>query len=125
MSLDVSLYGPETVVQCTCPRCDNKHTTKDREVLFSSNITHNLGKMAEAAQIYKHLWKPEELGIKKARELIVPLGLGLIALKSDPEKFKKFDSPNGWGLYENFVPWVEEYLRACEEYPDAEIEANR
>ena len=41
--------------------------------VFTSNITHNLGKMAEAAGIYKHLWCPEEIGITKAKQLIQPL----------------------------------------------------
>jgi hypothetical protein len=81
--------------------------------------------MAEAAGIYKHLWRPEEIGITRAQELIEPLTNGLALLKSDPERFKGFDSPNGWGLYVNFVPWVENYLNACVEYPDAEISVSR
>lgn len=31
--------------------------------VFSANITHNLGAMAEAAGIYRHLWRPEEVGV--------------------------------------------------------------
>lgn len=30
-----------------------------RTCIFSANITHNLNAMAEAAGIYKHLWRPE------------------------------------------------------------------
>jgi hypothetical protein len=60
--------------------------------------------MAEAAGIYMHLWRPEEIGITKAHELIEPLTNGLKLLKDDPEKFKAYDSPNGWGTYKNFVP---------------------
>lgn len=98
--------------------------TKPCEVYWS-NITHNLGNMAKAAGIYMHLWRPDELGITKASELIGPLTEGLALLKSDPEKFKKYDSPNGWGLYENFVPWVEKYLAACIEHPDATVSVSR
>jgi len=32
---------------------------------------------------------------------------------------------NGWGLYEDFVPWIERYLAACEEYPEAIIRVSR
>ena len=32
---------------------------------------------------------------------------------------------NGWGMYEHFVPFVEKYLEACKEYPDAVIEVSR
>lgn len=38
--------------------------------VFSSNITHNLNAMAEAAGIYRQIWRPEEIGIKTAVELI-------------------------------------------------------
>jgi hypothetical protein len=96
-----------------------------RTTVYDANITHNLNDMAEAAGIYKHLWRPEELGITRAQELIEPLTNGLALLKSDPERFKAFDSPNGWGLYVHFVPWVKNYLNACIEYPDAEISVSR
>ena len=39
---------------------------REPEGAYSANITHNLGKMAEEAGIYKHLWRPEEIGITKA-----------------------------------------------------------
>jgi hypothetical protein len=93
--------------------------------VFSSNITHNLTIMAEAAGIYQCLWRPEELGIKQAGELVGPLGVGLTKLVSDPEHFRQFDSPNGWGTYDNFVRFVQEVLRACIENPDAEVEVSR
>jgi len=81
--------------------------------------------MAEAVGIYKHLWRPEEIGIKVAGELIEPLRDGLKKLKEDPQKYKEYDSPNGWGTYKYFVPFVEDYLNACVEYPDALIEVSR
>lgn len=81
--------------------------------------------MAEAAGIYKHLWRPDEIGVRTAGELVEPLSEGLRMLKSDPEKFKAFDDPDGWGVYEHFVPFVEEYLAACKEYPDGEVSVSR
>ena len=93
--------------------------------VYSANITHNLSTMAEAAGIYAHLWRPDELGIKSAHELIEPLSAGLELLKADPERFKKFNSPSGWGLYKNFVSFVEKYLSACRENPNATIIISR
>ena len=93
--------------------------------VFSQNVTHNLNKMAEEAGIYKHLWRPDEIGITKSGQLIEPLKAGLAMMKADPERFKKHNSPNGWGLYKNFVPWIENYIAACEEYPDADVEVSR
>jgi hypothetical protein len=108
MSLDVML-------SCECCGHD----------FYSGNITHNLGKMAGEAGIYKHLWRPEEIGIDRAEQLIRPLTDGLALLKSDPPRFEAFNSPNGWGMYEHFVPFVEEYLRACVERPMAKVRVSR
>ncbi len=107
MSLDVTLSVPGMVT------------------VYDANITHNLGKMASEAGIYQHLWRPEEIGISFAKQLIEPLREGLALLKSDPERFKAFDAPNGWGTYKHFVPFVENYLEACETHPDAKVEADR
>lgn len=93
--------------------------------LFSANITHNLTEMADEAGIYKHLWRPEEIGAKYAGDIIEAIEKGLSLMKSDPERFKKFNSPNGWGTYKHFVPFVEEYLEACEENPKALIKVRR
>lgn len=98
--------------------------TKPCEVHWS-NITHNLGRMAKEAGIYEACWRPEEIGAKYAKDIIPLLEQGLGDLKKRPDHYKLFNAPNGWGLYENFVPWVEEYLIACKEYPDAEIQVSR
>ncbi len=107
MSLDITLTA---VVETT---------------VHDRNITHNLNSMAAEAGIYKHLWRPEEIDITRAGELIEPLTDSLKLMKSDPERFKKHNAPNGWGMYEHFVEFVEDYLRSCEKYPDAKIHISR
>jgi hypothetical protein len=102
-----------------------RHDASEYDYLYESNITHNLGQMAEAAGIYKHLWRPEEIGVTKASELIEPLREGLKKLRERRNYFETFNSSNGWGMYHNFVPWVQAYLSACEEYPDAEVSVSR
>jgi hypothetical protein len=125
VSLDVYLVGPERRVTCRCSECDDEHIRISRPYLYSANITHNLNSMAEAAGIYKHLWRPEEIGVSKASELLEPLRVGIALLKSDRAGFEQFNAPNGWGLYEHFVPFVERYLEACELHPDAEVRVSR
>lgn len=125
MSLDISLYGETKEVPCECPNCGNAHVHTDRAQLFDANITHNLGVMAGEAGIYKHVWRPEEIGITKASQLIEPLRTAVALMKADPPRFEKHNATNGWGLYKNFLPWLERYLAACEEYPDAKPEAYR
>lgn len=99
--------------------------TDDAKEVYWANITHNLNKMAGEAGIYEHLWRPDEIGITKAAELIEPLRAGLALLKSDPSRFKKFNPENGWGTYEGLVAFVEKYLAACEEYPAAVVRVSR
>ncbi len=98
--------------------------TETNEV-YSANITHNLNKMAIEAGIYGYLWRPDENGITKAKELIEPLRQGLHSLKSYPEEYKKFNPENGWGSYEGLVKFVDNYLNACYEYPDADVVVSR
>ena len=95
------------------------------EELYTSNITHNLNAMADAAGIYEALWRPEEINCVYAKDIIPILTDGLSKLKSDPKKYKEFNSPNGWGMYENFVPFIEKYLIACNKYPESIIEISR
>jgi len=97
----------------------------EAEELYWANITHNLGEMAGKAGIYRAIWRPEEMGVSYAREIIDRVEKGLRHLKERPEYFKQFNSPNGWGLYKNFVPFVEEYLKALKKNPDAKIIVSR
>jgi hypothetical protein len=114
MSLDVYLSTP------ACAACG-----RDGDELYSANITHNLNRMAEEAGIYRHLWRPEEIGITTAEQLIEPLRAGVALMKAEPSRFEKYDSPNGWGRYEHFVPFVERYLAACEAHPSALVSVSR
>ena len=93
--------------------------------IYDRNITHNLGAMAEAAGIYKYLWRPDEIGVFKAEQLVLPLTEGLARLKADPEKFKAMNPPNGWGDYDGLVDFVKEYRDACEANPNATVKASR
>lgn len=96
----------------------------DDEV-YSANITHNLNKMADAAGIYQALWRPEEIGVTKAIQLIVPLSQGLAVLLGDRARFEELNPPNGWGSYDALVTFVKGYLNACMEYPDSEVSVSR
>jgi len=92
----------------------------DDEV-FSANITHNLGAMAREAGIYEALWRPEEIGITKAAQLIPLLKDGLAKLNGDPDVFRAFNPANGWGSYETLCNFTASYLKACISFPDADV----
>jgi hypothetical protein len=125
MSLDVYLQGPEKTCTCECSYCGNEHEFQRKPELYSANITHNLGRMADKAGIYGALWRPDEHGFTHAKQLIEPLRDGLKQLEENPTYFKQFDAENGWGRYIHFVPFVRAYLKACEQYPEATVHVSR
>jgi hypothetical protein len=140
MSLDVSLYRNYHVSYD-----EGKTLEPQRECLYSSNITHNLGKMANEAGIYEALWRPyqlkegynipegdyqaeyefEENNPVRGYEIIPVIEKGLEDMIARPAHYKIFDSPNGWGLYKHFVPFIEKYLEALKEYPESFVECSR
>ena len=128
MSLDVHL---EEILpgsfdgEYTCERCGHENKLQAFTDLYSANVTHNLNRMADEAGVYDCCWRPEENGIKKAEQMIAPLEAGIALMRSDPARFEKFNAPNGWGLYEHFLPWLEAYLEACRKYPNAKVRAGR
>ena len=93
----------------------------DGDEVYSRDITHDLNKMAEAAGIYKVLWRPDESGITKAHQCIEPLRTGLLELESNRAHYERFNSLHGWGLYKHFVSFVTDVLMACCEHPDADV----
>lgn len=86
------------------------------------NITHNLNRMWQEAGVYEALYESEG---KTAKEIIPTLEEGLQRMIADPKHFKQFDSPNGWGLYKNAVPWLAELIAEFKEYPDGVIGVSR
>lgn len=122
MSLDVYLNTIDP--EATCEACGQRVPNSMIEV-YTSNITHNLGTMAREVGVYQACWRPEEIDITHAHQLIPILRTGIAELKENSDKYKLFDAPNGWGTYEQFVLWLEEYLSACVENPDALVRVDR
>lgn len=125
MSLDIYLYNPERDVETICPCCDRSHISAESEELFHSNITHNLADMASAAGIYYHLWRPSEVGIEKAGDLIEPLSSGLDTLHAKQDMLRAYSPENGWGTYDSLVNLVTNYLDACRKHPDSTVQVDR
>jgi hypothetical protein len=110
MSLDVYLY----------------HTKDCRGELYWRNITHNMGKMASKVDLYKPLWRPDEIGVRMAGDLIPLIEDGLEKLINlDEETISECTPSNGWGNHEGLVNFTKRYLEACKEFPDAYIYVSR
>jgi len=93
--------------------------------LASHNVTHNMNKMAEAVGLYQVLWSPEEIGITTASQMIEPIEKGIRELMSNPDKYKAYNPPNGWGNYDIFVSFCRSVLSTCKENPDAIIDVSK
>tara|TARA_R110000782_G_scaffold30983_6_gene76815 strand:+ start:5024 stop:5446 length:423 start_codon:yes stop_codon:yes gene_type:complete len=140
MSLDVRLYKNYHVTY------DNGKTLESKqEEVYNANITHNLGEMASEAGLYEALWRPHKLkevysisendyiseyNFEKsnpviASEITLIIEKGLEDMKARPEHYKTFDSPNGWGIYDHFIPFIEKYLEALKEHPESIVECCR
>jgi hypothetical protein len=140
MSLDVTLYRNYHVSY------NGGKTLEERqEDLYSANITHNLGKMAGEAGLYEALWRPhrlkegyniaegdhdaeyefEEENLVRAYEIIPIIEKGLEDMLARPKHYETFNSPNGWGMYKHFIPFIEQYLEALKEYPESFVDCDR
>jgi hypothetical protein len=123
MSLDVYLFKHKEIPDST-PSYGEKDSEESEE-LYWANITHNLGEMAKEAGIYQALWRPEEIGATQAKDIIDIVDKGLLDLIARPSYYERFDSPNGWGTYKHFVPFVAKYLEALKKYPESYIYVSR
>jgi hypothetical protein len=99
--------------------------------VYEGNITHNLADMASHVELsngltlYQVLWRPDEHELKFARDISDLLDEGWNILLADPEKYKKYNPPNGWGSYDGLERFVYNYRNACRDIPDAELRVSR
>ena len=89
--------------------------------VFNRNITHNLSKMAHAAGLYEAIWRPEEINVYKASDLVPIIEAGLRNLINNKDELVKLSPKNGWGSYECLLDFVQEYLENCRIYPESKI----
>lgn len=117
MSLDIDLFMDIDV------GAEELH----RVYLYELNITHNLNKMAVACGLYDFMWDAEYTIGKEgtAQDLVKGLTAGVEDLKNNPDKYKKYNASNGWGVYEDLLRISEEFLDACKCYPKAKISVSR
>lgn len=124
MGLAVYLEDDKPItVENTCYACGHVTTEKILKEYFSNRITHNLARMANECGLYEVIWRPEKNDIQTAKQLIPFLKEGLKVLQEDEEKLFHLEPENGWGSYEYLVRFVEQYLDACERFPNSTVRA--
>lgn len=145
MSLDISIISPEPIKKKSTgifARIDGRTRELTREEaiehfpnvdpnsiveeeietneFWSRNITHNLTKMAYNCYgrnwcLYDLLWRDEMPD--SIIEYMTDLLASLIELESDPDKYKQFNPPNGWGTYEQLIDFVRSFIHALIDMP--------
>ena len=103
MSLDIWLSVP----------IDSGSTETVTHEVFSANITHNVAKMWNTAGIWEALY--ESAG-KSAADVLPSLRQGLAHMRDNPAIYKALNAPNGWGTYDNALPWLAKLVDAFEEH---------
>lgn len=93
--------------------------------VYERNITHNLTPMAKACGLYYPLWRPEEKGWSKCKDIIPHIRKGLKELRSKPEEYSKMNATNGWGTYDHLIDFATEYLENCTLFPEGDIWVSR
>lgn len=124
MSLDIQILGESYEENCCCS-CGHEHSVSKKVRYWDGNITHNLTEMADDAGIYQAVWRPEELGIAKGKEMVDILERGIEELLGKRAEYEKFNPENGWGDFDSLVRFLKEYLAACKEFPEGEISVCR
>lgn len=101
-----------------------------KKEVFYDNITGNLARMADEVEIEPDLtlcdlfWECEDrFGSISCKDLAPKLEIALQILKSDPERFKKFNPKNGWGRYEDLCDVVASTLSACRTFSNGVFSA--
>tara|TARA_R100000935_G_C2821892_1_gene160208 strand:- start:1110 stop:1430 length:321 start_codon:yes stop_codon:yes gene_type:complete len=95
------------------------------ESMWSGNMTHNLNKIAIEAGVYECIWRPDEIGVKYARDNISNLRFALGIFYSKYDELKKLNPSNGWGDIDGLIEVTQDFLKACMEYPEAIIYCDR
>lgn len=101
----------------------------ETDEFWHGNITHNLGKMAEAVEakpeddttyaikLYDLLWG-DVASIEDRYRTIQYLGCAIAELESYPEGYKQLNPENGWGTYETLVNFTKSFLKAVINAPE-------
>lgn len=86
--------------------------------VFDANFTHNVTSMWRKAGVYDALYNSEGM---TAFEVLPYLRGGLDDMRAKPDEYAALDAPNGWGTYNNALPWLERLVAAFEEMPNGII----
>lgn len=89
----------------------------DRLAEEGVNVTYNLSEMLAEAGMGR--WS-DYIGMS-ATEAAGRWEVTLDTLRSDPERFRKMNPPNGWGTYNGAMTALGSLVDICHDHPKAKI----
>lgn len=94
-----------------------------REIdLYHRGITYNVNDMLKYAfETERHLKNLNGMPCEKAIPILEKAYQKMLA---NPDECRKYDSPNGWGTYENTIKAVEMFLTIAKDNPDGVFEVD-
>ncbi len=117
-------------------KADEENYTDEEE--WWTNITHNLGTMADHIPIkdviakianvtlYDVCWHPEYVWEHPTTDLLLPCLIeGISYMVAHRKELLQYESENGWGTYNGFMKFLLNYKQACEDNQNCLIEASR
>ncbi len=91
----------------------------------SLSIPSALWRMAEQGGFYGYVWRPEQMRVTKSSQMAVHLRRAIAWMESHRGDAPVFSGMGGPGGHARLLQSLREYLAACEEFPDADIEVSR
>jgi len=81
-------------------------------------VTYNLSEMYREAGIWDVIYDCEG---KTSSDIKDAVRKGYDAMMKDPSRFRKYDSPNGWGIYDDTIEHLRKFVEALEKNPKGSL----
>lgn len=93
---------------------------RTKHFVWCKVINSDFKEMAKACGIYECLWSPAYFNMHTAGAVAPEVTRALRDLLNSPGYYKLFETP--YATYLAFRNFLVQYLSACVEYPDAELD---
>lgn len=90
--------------------------------IFETNMTHNLTGLWSFIKVYDALYMSDK---ELAGEHLGALEVGLDFMIEHEKECREFDAPNGWGTYDQALPWLQSVVEAFRRFPKATIRVSK
>ena len=90
------------------------HRDGYKTTVFDKNITYNLRQMLVVAGLPDSFWTLDGMVASDAEDLLYSVWR---ELRTRTDYYEQFNSPNGWGLHKNLLPFIKDMYLASRQHP--------